>query len=584
MLKIKNSRLFLLFIILFLLGVSYIYLIKVDISQQKENFTIESKITQNVKFHIKTEHNRTTLICNSMPVILDNSKKHDYFYQGQEEIIISLIRGENSCQAEHLSSIKQKIDFVDFMILFILWIIPLFHLLFLLLTWSIDKIKNFKFKKNELKISKSENNFWTRVTWFILLLGIIIRVAYFEKFGIMNFQHDWHGHIEMIKYIATNWTLPSIPMKGWEFPQQPLYYIITGTLYNILISFNFSDQDALHGLGYFSLFCSMIFLLYSYSLLKLLTDNRWVQMIAMIFVSLTPSLVYLSARINNDSLVMALSTLSLYFIIKSYQSQFKKSFLIALISVSLLFLTKISTLTVELLFLMLLIVTYYKNQNLEIKKELHKKLYIYGLVGIFVLGLTLLRVYMPLDETFYVVNAASYPGQTLKSLDFSYFFTFNIIDLIEVGQSSIGGDNSVRHSFLTYQYGTMFFGEFDYAYFININSYLSLIMPTILFLGLIYIFGFIGYLINLRHEPILHKLLFVILLINMIMIIKFVVTYPSICHTDFRFFVGSFSIFAFIFARGLEYFSIYTIFKKIISALLGLLVVGELLFFWFLSY
>jgi hypothetical protein len=581
---IKKSTLIQLFLLLSVLGLGYLYLIKVDISEtsmasNKTNFILNSKINQNVKLHLKTYYKTTKLTCNGNPIALENSKKHDYFYRGQGEIVLPLKRGENLCQAENLSStLKQKIDFIDFMVLFVLLGIPIFSLLFLAVIWILDFLKKY-IKSEERVVAKTAPNFslWIGL---LLLLGMVIRVAYFEKYGIMVFQHDWHGHIEFIKYVAIKGTLPTIPMSGWEFPQQPLYYLMTGGLYSLFVENGFSDQEALHHLGYFSLFCSAIFLYYSYRLLTLLSKNEWVHMVGVIFVSFTPSLVYLSARINNDALVMALSTLSLYLIIKSYQSQFRYHFFMALASVSLLFLTKISTMTIELLFLILLMVAYLQNREAIITKALQKKIYIYGVMGSFVLGMTLLRVYMPLEETFYVVNAGEYPGQVLKHLDSGYFATFNIIDLIQAGQSHIMGEDSVRHSFFTYLYGTMFFGEFDYAYFININNYLSFIMPTILSLGIIYIIGLIGYIITLKNEPILHKILFLIVAINLIMIINFVITYPSICHTDFRFFVGSFSILAFLFARGLEYLSFNLVIKRIISSLLALLAMSEVLFFF----
>jgi len=58
----------------------------------------------------------------------------------------------------------------------------------------------------------------------------------------------------------------------------------------------------------------------------------------------------MSARINNDVLVSALSVVSMFYIVKSYLNGFKNSFFTALLFTTLLFLTKISTATVELLF------------------------------------------------------------------------------------------------------------------------------------------------------------------------------------------------------------------------------------------
>ena len=575
---------------LVVLGMVYYFFIIVTISPiQNLTFTLTSKIEQEAKFHIQVEHKLAKLSCNGTSVLLDNSKKHDYFYRGQEEVIISLNRGRNECQSYHIMpKIKQKIDFLDFTVLFTLWGIPLYQLLFFIFMWGMDRLK----QKNRSGIgglcprSSGVNAPFPKqsiLIWLIgviLFLGVVIRIVYFQKYGIMVFQHDWHGHIEFIEYIAQNWNLPSIPMKSLEFPQQPLYYLITGGLYSLLIEVGFNHDDALYCIGYFSLFCSMIFLLYSYRLIRVLTHNQWVQLVAIVFISLTPSVVYLSARINNDSLVMALSVVSIYYIIKSYQTAFQKGFYLALLSVSLLFLTKVSASSIELLLFALLLVAYYKSDK---RKEnlLKKSLYWYGLVGIFLLTFTLFRVYMPLEEgAFYLVNSAKYPKQTIELLDFNYFTSFNIIDLITTGQCHIFGEDSIRHSFLTYQYGTMFFGESNYAYFIHKHPALFVLMQSILLLGLIYLIGFIAYLINLRHEPLLHKILFGVLFINFILIIKFLLMYPSICNTDFRYFVASFILQGFVFARGLEYITSILTLQWMVNIILIGLVISEILFFY----
>jgi len=578
------KKVFILFFML-LLGMIYLFAIKVDISitpisSKTFDLIIDSKITQEVDFHIKTEHNLSRLICNKKSILLDNSKKHDYFYHGEEAIKIALHRGENRCHAIEMQPIiKQKIGWIDFFILFSLWGTALFWLLFLALIWTMKQIKKSNFRFSLARDTQPNNSLYLKGILLIALLGVIIRVAYFQKYGIMNFQHDWYGHIEFIKYIAQHWSLPAIPMKGWEYPQQPLYYILTGGLYSFLMGIGFNDQEALHGLGYFSLLCSMVFLYFSYRLMALLTTDRWVQLVAMIFISLTPSLVYLSARINNDALVMALAVMAIYYSVKSFKSKFQTHFYFALITVGLLFLTKLSTAGVELLLFTLLLIRYYHAPK-ESEKGLQNRLYWYGLVGIFLLSFTLLRLYLPLDDgSFYLVNGAKFPNQIIEPLDVGYFTSFHIIDLITIGQSHVFGEDSIRYSFLTYQYGTMFFGEFDYAYFIHQSAYLHLSMQVILFLGLIYLIGFIAYLVNLRREPLLHKILFGLLLFNLLSILKLVWIYPSICHTDFRFYVSSFTLLAFMFARGLGYLSFNQRVRNIMSGLLALLVVSELLFF-----
>ena len=571
--KILRYKLFL-SIVSVLMGLLYLFLIKVEISHiENQSFTIESKITQEVKFHIQTKNTSAQLTCNNKKISFKDITKHDYWYSGEEKVFISLKQGKNSCQGKNITSnIKQKIDFTDYTLLFLLIGIPLFTLLFSLFIKLLDWIK-ITYPPLVTR-EKQQNSIHPINKWIIgiLVLGVIIRILYFQKFGIMTFQHDWQGHIEFIKYMAENWSLP-IPTKGFEYPQQSLYYVLMAGLYNLLMSNGFSDMDALYGIGYFSLLCSVLFLFYGYKLINLLTQEQFTKVIAIVFISLTPSIVYLSARINNDSLVMALAIISIFYIIKSYKNNFEKYFYIALFSVSLLFLTKISGASIELLLLTLLIYLYYKSTK---EVEIKQKLYIYGLVGIFLLSFTLLRVYLPLEGSFCMINSAEYPQQTLPSLGYDYFASLHLIDLILTGQSHVFGLDSIRHSFLTYQYGTMFFGEFDYANFINKTPYLKLNMQIILALGLVFIVGFISYIIHIRKEPFINKLLFIIVTINLLLIVRLIFMYPSICNTDFRYFVSSFVLLGFIIAKGLNYL---TWLRKPISIVIGLLALSEIVFF-----
>lgn len=430
--------------------------------------------------------------------------------------------------------------------------------------------------------TKLINQSLPQLALMILILGVLVRLFYFDRFGVMVFQHDWQGHVDMIKYIAEHWQLPAIPNKGWEYPQQPLYYLITALLYGSLESIGLRDPEILLGIGYFSLFCSVVFLLYGYRLLKLLTDSHWVQAVGVAFIALTPSLVYMSARINNDVLVMALSSVALFYTVRGYQHDFHKDFGIALVSVSLLFLTKVSSASIELLFFALLILTYMRVDRSNAQR-LKKYLFIYGFVGIFLLSMTLWRVYLPLEGSFYMVNSAEFPKQTLEVLDMNYFASFNYTDLVSTAQSHVYGNDAVRHSFLTYQFGTMFFGEFDYPFFWERSPYLSMVMQSIYMFGMVFLFGFLGYLVHLYKENRLNLVLFGVVLINLILILKFVFSYPSICNTDFRYFVSSFLLIGFIFAQGLHYLNGYHRLIKYISSVLILgLVFSEVSFFYLL--
>jgi len=563
------------YIIMMLLGLLYLFAITTDIEIKPNSFIIYSHIPQKANFHIVTKYQKSHIVCNNKSIPIDISKKHDYFYHGEEQITISLHRGKNICQTQNIQpKIKQKIDFWDFLILFALLGTPIVYFIFSIFIKLLDKIKKTKFDIKPISTTPI-----SRVIIFIILVGIVVRVAYFNRYGIMLFQHDWQGHIDLIKYLAQHYNIPYMPNRGWEYPQQPIYYIISAIIYKIGIFWGATDTQAIYIEGYFSLFCSIAFLIYSYRLLRLLTSNQWVQTIAMFYITLTPSIVYMSSRINNDVLVMALSPMALFYIIKSYQNSFQKEFYPAIVTTTLLFLTKVSTASIELAFFVLLVISY-----IETRKN-QKKLWIFSIVGVFILSWTLWHLYTPLNGSFYMVNSAKFPKQTIENLDIAYFGSFHIIDLIKQGYSHVFGIDSVRYSFPTYQYGTMFFGEFDYRYFIDKSPSILIVMQSILILGLIYIVGFFSYIINIYRKNIINKIILAIAIINLILILKFTISYPSICNTDFRYFVSSFTIWGFIFATGLYYFIkkrrwIYISFNIILVGL----ALSEVIFFYQLIY
>ena len=136
----------------------YAYLIQVDIvniqkdvnSTTQYNFTINSKIDQNIKLHVATNHKLESIHCNQKN---SDFKYFEYYtYKIEEQVNISLKKGKNhcllinskACKSKNLTHtqpiIKQKISFINYLLLFILFIIPLFHLLFQTLIWILNKI------------------------------------------------------------------------------------------------------------------------------------------------------------------------------------------------------------------------------------------------------------------------------------------------------------------------------------------------------------------------------------------------------------------------------------------------------------
>jgi len=421
-------------------------------------------------------------------------------------------------------------------------------LLYQIFFWVLGFIGNHvsipKPKREGFRLTQREKT----VLYGILAIGILIRLLYFNAHGVYLFQHDWQGHIAYIEYMASHWHIP-LPTKSLEFPQQPLYYSIAALIYKTALLLGNGRSDALMAVGGFSLFCSILFLLFTYRVLSVLQSPFFVRLTTLLFVSLTPSIVYLSARINNDALVMVLGAVSLYYIVRYYYSVKRRDFYVALLSVSALFLTKVSAFPFEVLLLSILVLHVLAKRKEEVKQ--HVVLYI-G-TGIVLLGWTLYRVYMPLDSSvFHLVNSsAHFPGQQIVSAGAEYFFSFHPQALFAQGYAHVFGDDAVRFSFPTYQLGTMLTGEFDYSSYGEHHVFFIFISRLMIALAMLLPIALVSYLFYLWESPLLEKLFFLTVIVNLLLIIRFILNYPVVCNSDFRYFVAVFPLWGMIFARGL---------------------------------
>lgn len=137
------SKRFYLYTISILLGFIYLFFIQTSIRRiDSSHFIIESKIEQQKTFHLQRENNQSTLQCNNQPILFKNPKKIGYWYKGTESINLQLHRGENLCYGSYLKrNIAQKLNFSEFLILFILLGVPLLNLLFLILISLLNKLR-----------------------------------------------------------------------------------------------------------------------------------------------------------------------------------------------------------------------------------------------------------------------------------------------------------------------------------------------------------------------------------------------------------------------------------------------------------
>lgn len=189
----------------------------------------------------------------------------------------------------------------------------------------------------------------------ILSVGIIIRLAF--VFAIPAWQSaDEYPHYWVAKEIAQK---GEYPMNAIEFPkyeafQPPLYYLLLSVpvyLQNGEIPFSEEIENPsfkLIQLRLISVFIGALSIIIAYLFfLNILSLKKDEALYAAAFIALVPTLSGVNASLNNDSLVILLSFLCLYFLRKG-KITFKEAFLGGLFG-GLAFLTKMNSLPVFLI-------------------------------------------------------------------------------------------------------------------------------------------------------------------------------------------------------------------------------------------
>lgn len=380
----------------------------------------------------------------------------------------------------------------------------------------------------------------------LLALGIIIRIMFTIEFGVretysdftgvQTYTHDTPYHSQYIQYVAQNLSLPEVD-KGLEYPQQPLYYIITGFSYKILGFFLSSSDKIFKALVWFSTLFSIGSLVFVFFTAKKVAQPIWLQSFIVGLFAFTPSFVFQSIRISNDPLLTFLTSGAFFFLIK-YIKEEKHSQLLATIFFSILAIfTKISGGILILLIIFALIYKY-KQKNSEYYL---KMMFIVFIIGFLCLGSALYRSYIPSTKEFRFVESYSYVGQRTYPKSFTYFFDFNFIDLKNEAQSYIFGNENVAKTLPTFLYGSFLFGESDYSNVITVVPAMKTLMQIIIFLGLLFPIGIIINFIFIEKWNLIDYISALGSAICLWLIISFLYKYPSVCNSDFRYFSPIFS-------------------------------------------
>jgi hypothetical protein len=373
-----------------------------------------------------------------------------------------------------------------------------------------------------------------------VILGIVLRILFTGYFGVREnydnfwgtttYTHDTGDHIQYIKFVARNLSLPEVN-KGLEYPQQPLYYIITGLSYRLLQNFFNSSDDIFKILIWYSCFFSILSLLFMFLMARKITDSRWLQFFVVGIFAFTPSFVFHSIMISNDPMLTLLSAGAFYFLISYTKSEKSKDIFLSTIFSALASLTKISSGFIFFIIIGFLIYKYGKNK----KTEILNIIFAVFLIGFICFGAGLWRAYMPSTNQFRFVESYSWAHQRVYPETFSYLFTFNLSDLLQEAQSHVFGNEKVARTWPTFLYGSSIFGEYEYNNVTSFFPYMRLLMQVILILGLCLPVGLVANFFFIKKWEDTDYIFITAIIINFFMLTLFLFKYSAVCNSDFRY-------------------------------------------------
>lgn len=179
-----------------------------------------------------------------------------------------------------------------------------------------------------------------------IILGILLRVYYYLITNYSVRAHDVDGHIEYIQLLRSHLLfLPSIA-DGWVLYHPPLYYFLAALWGDVFSIVTKNEQTILRLIQLQSLLYSIFVFCICIWIAKMLftTYQKNQQLLFITLCATFNGLVFFTARINNDVLVMFLQIGALAFILHWWQTKQMRYWHIALILASLAIITKTSSL------------------------------------------------------------------------------------------------------------------------------------------------------------------------------------------------------------------------------------------------
>lgn len=364
-----------------------------------------------------------------------------------------------------------------------------------------------------------------RVTAVFVVVGTLLRVFYAAYTEFDTRAYDWDGHMEYIRYIADHWVLP-VGNQGWEFHQQPLYYLFGGAVLSVMRMLH-SVDSFVQVMQFFSLLMSLGTLYGAAWIASLLFPSKTKHSAFERFVFLglfatLPGLVMFSSRVNNDVLTLLLATLSIGYVLLWWKKGTFELWAAAASFATLALLTKSSALPlISLLALALLL------RKQSWRAMAHCSLFLAGLLAVALGGTFIVRVLIQGQDELVPVWVTT--GLRVQNFLGAYV-TFDPWNILMHPFNNNWIDGERRQYLWEYFFKSAFFGEWDFRWHFGVGA--TVLLSSALLLVPAWIWG----IARCVWKPTkIAAMLFAFMVVSLLALVSFRYLHPNSSNQELRY-------------------------------------------------
>lgn len=293
-----------------------------------------------------------------------------------------------------------------------------------------------------------------------LLTGTFVRILYFLGTPYWVRGHDTDGHIEYVRYLLDHFRIPKVG-EGWESWQPPLYYALVAVPSGIAGMFGADAMAQARVMQLCALVASLACLWIGYVVGKEALDKDERRQTLWIFagtIAVAPSLVYFSARINNDVLTALLGFAAVAFLLRWWRAGRTRDWMLLSVTIALSILTK----NTNLLLIPIAGICLLLRRGTTWKQTFRS-------AGIGIAAVLIIAAWLPAyrsltnGEQGLVGNVGNLHSGLLLKNEPSSYLTFNPLKVVSIPYNDPWNDDGRRQQFPEYLYKSAFFGEFHFG-------------------------------------------------------------------------------------------------------------------------